>query len=61
MHTYIKSPQGGGNYLYTVGFDAGATEHADRSFFALRDFATETEAAAFTNYLNGGRGLLQAA
>lgn len=57
MHTYIKSRQEGGNYLYTVGtYDAAADTGYRPEFNPLKDFKEEWYAAVFVNFLNGGRG-----
>jgi hypothetical protein len=51
MHTYRKTPQGDGRYLYVVGFDACTIQD---QWTALRDCKDEAEAAAYVSYLNGG-------
>lgn len=57
MHTYIRSPQGQGEYIWVVGFRQPSETVND--WTPLKDFNTEIEAAAYVNYLNGGDGLRQ--
>jgi hypothetical protein len=47
MHTYLKTPEG----KWAVGIYTGSG-----SWRGVRTFDTETEAAAFCNYLSGGDG-----
>lgn len=51
MHTYRKSEES----LWTVGFEMPDTDVM--SWRAIKDFRRERDAAAFTNYLNGGGDL----
>ena len=50
MHTYRKTPQGDGLYLYVVGF----VTSDDATWYPLKDFRAEKAACAFTSMLNGG-------
>ena len=52
MHTYRRSPQGDGNYLYVVGFHSPSEMTND--WTPLEDCKTEKDARALVNYLNGG-------
>jgi hypothetical protein len=52
MHTYRKTPQGDGNYLYTVGFELADPNVSN--WRPIKDFKYESAAAAFCSYLNGG-------
>lgn len=55
MHTYRKSSQGQGNYLYTVGFvEAHAEPGYNPRFTTLADFTEEWKAACYASFLNGG-------
>src|SRR5262249_4723971 len=53
MHTYRKSNQGDGIYIYVVGFDGGENTEVN-SWTPIEDFSDEIEAHALVNYLNGG-------
>lgn len=48
IHSYRKTPQGGGNYIYTVGL---ISRH---QFEPLADFDAQWKAAIYTSFLNGG-------
>lgn len=59
MHTYLKSKDGP---TWTVGhYMMDSDEHYGswHVWVPMRDFAKEEDAAAYVNYLNGGKGSLQ--
>jgi hypothetical protein len=51
MHTYQRE-----DGYWAVGFEL-ATVHGFRHWRAIRNFPTETLAAAYTSFLNGGEAM----
>ena len=49
MWVIVSSPEGGGNYIHTVGHYKPSGE-----FVALEDFGTKERAAHYVHWLNGG-------
>lgn len=56
MHTFTKSRQDDGTYLYCVGYWCPAVYGEEPCWEPLRDCSTPDEAAQWVNYLNGGDG-----
>jgi hypothetical protein len=57
MHTFTKSRQDNGVYLYVVGYWCPpAYNDSKTTWTPLRDCDDANEAAAWVNYLNGGNG-----
>jgi len=54
MHTFARSRQDDGSYLYTVGYWCPAAYNEGTVFQPLRDCATASEAVRWVSYLNGG-------
>lgn len=56
MHTFRKSNEGGGNYIYTVGYYRPGVHVCE--WIPIEDFTDEKAAAAYVNYLNGGNAVV---
>jgi hypothetical protein len=56
MHTFTKYRQDDGSYLYCVGYWCPAVYSKQACWEPLRDCSDANEAAAWVNYLNGGKG-----
>jgi hypothetical protein len=54
MHTFSKSRQDNGDYLYTVGYWCPAAYGEETCWQPLRDCASATEAVLWVSFLNGG-------
>jgi hypothetical protein len=57
MHTFRKSNEGGGNYIWTVGYYRPLA--GNHEWTPIEDFTDEKSAAAYTNYLNGGNAVVE--
>lgn len=56
MHTYARSQQDDGRYLYVVGYWSPAAYNQEVAWEPLIDCTDERDAMSWVNYLNGGTG-----